>query len=122
MLYFDCLVTLNDIVLPTHLSDLVSAPDISFTVLKEEPHNYFAMVRCESTRGALPITFSLYGGADQVTNVTVDERHAEFKLPLVFNRHLGDFRCHASNGEHTTYSQHLPLYVGMCLKPLTALR
>lgn len=108
----------NNITLLTLLSEFVSTPDISFTVLKEEPQNYFAMVVCNSTRGDLPITYSLYRGKEQVFNMTVEKRHSVFKLPLVMDRHLGFFRCHASNGEQTTYSQWLPLHVGMFLKLL----
>ncbi|XP_030602858.1 Fc receptor-like protein 3 isoform X2 [Archocentrus centrarchus] len=101
------------------VKDLVSAPDISFTVLKEAPHKYSARVRCQSTQGAPPITFSLYNGSHQITNVTVDERHAELKLPLVLNRHMGDLCCHASNGEPTTYSRRLPLHVVPVGGPVT---
>lgn len=108
----------NNITLLTLLSEFVSTPDISFTVLKEEPQNYFAIVVCNSTRGDLPITYSLYRGKEQVFNMTVEKRHSVFKLPLVMDRHLGFFRCHASNGEQTTYSQWLPLHVGMFLKLL----
>lgn len=101
------------------VKEFVSAPDISFTVLKEEPQNYFAIVVCNSTRGDLPITYSLYRGKEQVINMTVEERHSVFKLPLVMDRHLGFLRCHASNGEQTTYSQWLPLHVVPVSGPVT---
>ncbi|KAG7281948.1 hypothetical protein CRUP_003006, partial [Coryphaenoides rupestris] len=70
------------------VKELVSSPDISYTVLKENSLNYSALVTCKSNRGTRPITFSLR--ATLVANRTVDDdQHATFTVPLVLNRHLG---------------------------------
>ncbi|KAM6939545.1 Fc receptor-like protein 5, partial [Xenentodon cancila] len=93
------------------VKDLVSEPDISFTVLKEGYQNYSTMVTCQSMRGAPPITFSLYNTTGLVGNVTTAERHATFKMPLIMNQLMGIFHCQANNGAQTAYSQHLSLKV-----------
>ena len=90
-------------------------PDISFTVLKEDSHNYSAIVTCQSTRGTPPVTFSLYNRDELVDNVTVEERNATFKTPLVLGQHLGWLQCKAKNGDRVAVSQWLPFEVGMCI-------
>uniref|UniRef100_A0A8C9YIP2 Si:dkey-93h22.7 n=1 Tax=Sander lucioperca TaxID=283035 RepID=A0A8C9YIP2_SANLU len=93
------------------VKDVVSTPDISFTVLKQDPHNYSAMVTCQSTKGTPPVTFSLYNRTELVSNTTVDETNAIFKVPLVLGRHLGWLQCHANNGDRIEFSQRIPLEV-----------
>lgn len=93
--------------------ELVSIPDISFTVLKEDYHYYSAAVACQSTKGTPPVTFSLYNRADMVASMTVDDRNATFKVPLVLDRHLGWLQCQAKNGDQPEYSRWIPLEVGM---------
>ncbi|KAM9315130.1 platelet endothelial cell adhesion molecule isoform 2-T2 [Pholidichthys leucotaenia] len=93
------------------VKDLVSSPDISFIILKEDSGNYSALVTCQSNRGTTPITFSLYNRAQLVTNATSKERHTAFKVPVVMEQHLGWLQCQAENGDETTYSQWLPLHV-----------
>lgn len=95
------------------LSELVSKPDISFAVLKEDYQNYSAIITCQSERGALPITFSLYNDTELLSNVTAKEKHATFKVPVILDQDLGLLQCHANNGDRTTYSHSLPLKVGM---------
>ncbi|XP_070775527.1 contactin-5 isoform X5 [Enoplosus armatus] len=90
---------------------VVSNPDISFTVLKEDSHNYSAVVTCQSTRGTLPFNFSLYNRTELVANMTVGERNATFKVPLVLGQHLGRLQCRANNGDQIAYSQWIPLEV-----------
>ncbi|XP_053191983.1 Fc receptor-like protein 3 [Scomber japonicus] len=101
------------------VKDMVSPPDISFTVLKEDSHNYSAVVTCQSTRGTPPVTFSLYNIKDLVANVTVEERSAVFKIPVVLNRHLGWLQCQAENGDQLAHSQFLPLEVVPVGGPVT---
>ncbi|XP_062289417.1 Fc receptor-like protein 5 [Scomber scombrus] len=101
------------------VKDVVSTPDISFTVLKEDSHNYSAVVTCQSTRGTPPVTFSLYNLEDLVANVTVEERSAVFKIPVVLNRHLGWLQCQADNGDWVAKSQFLPLEVVPVGGPVT---
>lgn len=96
-------------------SDLVSRPDISFTVLKEDSHNYSAMVTCESTKGTPPVTFSLYNRTELVANMTAKDRNATFKVPLVLGKHMGDLQCRANNGDATEHSKWIPIVVGMCI-------
>lgn len=91
---------------------MVSNPDISFAVLKEDSHNYSAMVACQSTNGTPPVTFSLYNSTELVTNMTVEDRNATFKVPLVLGQHLGWLQCQANNGNQTAYSKWIPLEVG----------
>lgn len=93
------------------VKDVVSNPDISFTVLKEDFHNYSAVVTCESAKGTPPVTFSLYNRTELVANMTVEERTAIFKLPLVLDQHLGWLQCQAENGDQTAYSKWIPLEV-----------
>ncbi|KAM7393833.1 hypothetical protein PAMP_020673 [Pampus punctatissimus] len=101
------------------VKDMVSTPDVSFTVLKEDSHNYSAMVTCQSTRGTPPITFSLYNRTELVADVTVEERSATFKTPLVLGRHFGWLQCQAANGDQVEYSQWLPLKVVPVGGPVT---
>ncbi|XP_077380647.1 platelet endothelial cell adhesion molecule isoform X6 [Festucalex cinctus] len=93
------------------VKDVVSNPAISFKVLKENSNNYFAVVTCQSTRGTLPVTFSLYNSTELAFNVTVEERKVNFKVPLFLDRHLGWLQCQANNGDEVAYSQWLPLQV-----------
>ncbi|KAK9539762.1 hypothetical protein VZT92_002263 [Zoarces viviparus] len=93
------------------VKDVVSMPDISFTVLKEDSHSYSAEVTCQSTRGTPPVTFSLHNGTELVANITIEERSATFKVPLVLGQHLGRLQCQANNGDRTELSQWIPLEV-----------
>ncbi|XP_069561132.1 Fc receptor-like protein 3 isoform X1 [Brachyistius frenatus] len=101
------------------VKDLVSDPDISFTVLKEDSSNFSALVTCQSTRGTPPITFSLWTRSELVGNTTTEERLAVFKLPLVMDQHSGCLQCRTNNGNWTTYSQWLPLNVVPVGGPVT---
>nr|XP_040041770.1 contactin-5 isoform X1 [Gasterosteus aculeatus aculeatus] len=89
----------------------VSIPDISFTVLKEDSHNISAMVTCRATEGTPPVTFSVYNTTELVANVTVEERNATFKVPLVLGRDLGWLHCQASNGAQIQNSPRILLKV-----------
>ncbi|XP_068448351.1 Fc receptor-like protein 5 [Clinocottus analis] len=93
------------------VKDLVSIPDISFIVLKEDTQNYSAEVTCQSTKGTPPVTFSLYNRTELVANITIEERIAAFKVPLVLGQHLGCLQCQANNGDQIEYSQWIPLEV-----------
>lgn len=93
-------------------SERVSIPDISFTVLKEDSHNFSAMVTCRATEGTPPVTFSVYNTTELVANVTVEERNATFKVPLVLGRDLGWLHCQASNGAQIQNSPRILLKVG----------
>ncbi|XP_042340419.1 uncharacterized protein LOC121941657 [Plectropomus leopardus] len=101
------------------VKDLVSDPDISFAVLKEDSHNYSAVVTCQSTKGAPPVTFSLYNGTELVASTTVEERKATFKVPLVLGQNLGLFQCQANNGEQIQHSRRIPLEVVPVGGPVT---
>ncbi|XP_045904417.1 platelet endothelial cell adhesion molecule [Micropterus dolomieu] len=93
------------------VKDVVSNPDLSFTVSKEGSNEYFAMVTCQSTRGTLPVTFSLYNRTEVIANATVEARKATFKVPLVLGQHLGRLQCQANNGDRIGYSGFIPLEV-----------
>ncbi|XP_036067353.1 hemicentin-1 isoform X2 [Oryzias melastigma] len=97
----------------------VSNPDISFTVFKESYQSYFCVVSCQSTRGTPPIRFSLFNGTDLVSNVTVQERRATFKIPVVLDQHLGLFQCQASNSNRTASSRWIPLEIVPVGGPVT---
>ncbi|XP_023277789.1 Fc receptor-like protein 5 [Seriola lalandi dorsalis] len=101
--------TVNSSEVVITVKDVVSTPDISFTVLKDESHNYSAVVTCQSTKGTPPVIFSLYNREVLVANMTSEDRSAVFKAPLVLDRHLGFLQCQANNGNQTAYSQWLPL-------------
>ncbi|KAM9819787.1 uncharacterized protein ACBT44_009441 isoform 2-T2 [Syngnathus typhle] len=90
--------------------DVVSNPDISFNVMKKESNDYFAVVTCQSTRGTLPITFSLYNKTELAFSMTAEERKVKFKVPLVLDRHL-TLQCQANNSDEVAYSRWLPLQV-----------
>ncbi|XP_049426903.1 platelet endothelial cell adhesion molecule [Epinephelus fuscoguttatus] len=92
------------------VKDMVSVPDISFTVSKEDSQ-YSAIVTCQSTKGSLPITFSLYNRTELVASMTVEETNAAFEVPVVLDRHLGWLQCQANNGDRTQYSEWIPLEV-----------
>ncbi|XP_040893284.1 Fc receptor-like protein 5 isoform X2 [Toxotes jaculatrix] len=92
------------------VKDVVSAPEISFSVLKEDSHNYSAMVTCQSTKGTPPVTFSFYIGGALVGNVTSEDRSATFKVPLVLGQD-SEIQCQADNGNYSKRSQSLPLKV-----------
>lgn len=93
---------------------MVSNPDVSFVVLKDG-HNYSALVTCQSTRGTLPITFSLYNREKFIGNIASEERQSTFNVPLVLGQHMGWLQCQADNGDRMAYSQWLPFEVGMCI-------
>ncbi|XP_040001400.1 Fc receptor-like protein 5 [Xiphias gladius] len=101
------------------VTDVLSAPDISFTVLKENSHNYFAVVTCHSTKGTPPFTFSLYNRSELVANMTSEDRSSTFKIPLVLGEHLGKLQCQAKNGNQTAHSLTLPLEVVLVGGPVT---
>ncbi len=103
----------NNILLHPVPSDVVSDPDISFTVLKEDIRKYSAVVTCQSIKGTPPVTFSLYNRTELVANATVEGRNATFMVPLVLGKHLGHLQCQANNGDRITYSKWIPLEVGM---------
>uniref|UniRef100_UPI0037E872E1 platelet endothelial cell adhesion molecule isoform X2 n=1 Tax=Semicossyphus pulcher TaxID=241346 RepID=UPI0037E872E1 len=92
------------------VKDVVSNPDISFSVLKEDSHYYFAVFTCRSIKGMPPVTFSLYNRTELVANTTVDARNATFRVPLVLG-HLGMLQCQANNGDQVVYSEWIPLEV-----------
>ncbi|XP_028459790.1 neogenin isoform X1 [Perca flavescens] len=93
------------------VKDMVSTPDISFTVLKQDPHSYSAMVTCQSAKGTPSVTFSLYNWTELVSSTTVEETKATFKVPLVLGQHLGWLQCHANNSDRIESSQMIPLEV-----------
>ncbi|KAK5899809.1 hypothetical protein CesoFtcFv8_009240 [Champsocephalus esox] len=101
------------------VKDLVSIPDISFTVLKEDSHNYSAVVACQTAKGSPPVTFSLYNRTELVANMTVDDRNATFKLPLVLDRLMAWLQCQANNGDRIESSQWIPLEVVPVGGPVT---
>ncbi|XP_074540620.1 Fc receptor-like protein 3 isoform X2 [Halichoeres trimaculatus] len=92
------------------VKDLVSKPDISFSVLKDDSL-YFAVVTCQSTKGHPPVIFKLFNGTAQIHNMTSNETKATFKVPLVLGQHSGWFQCQARQGERTVYSEWIPLEV-----------
>ncbi|KAM8879883.1 Fc receptor-like protein 5 isoform 1-T1 [Spinachia spinachia] len=93
------------------VEERVSIPNISFTVIKEGSQNFSAKVTCRSTKGTLPVTFSVYNETELVANVTVNKRNATFKVPLVLGRDLGWLHCQASKGDQIKHSQRIPLKV-----------
>ncbi|XP_059184330.1 titin-like [Centropristis striata] len=101
------------------VKDLVSRPNISFSVVKEGSHIYSALVTCQSTKGTPPVTFSLYNRTELVANITVDDRNATFKVPLILGHHLGWLQCQANNGDQTEYSHWIPLEVVPVGGPVT---
>ncbi|XP_071359841.1 Fc receptor-like protein 5 [Trachinotus anak] len=100
------------------VKDVVSAPNISFTVSKED-HNYSAMVTCQSTKGTPPVTFSLHNREGLVAQITSEDRSAIFQVPLVLDQHMGYFQCQANNGDQTANSQWMPLEVVTVGGPVT---
>ncbi|MEQ2274594.1 hypothetical protein XENORESO_000704 [Xenotaenia resolanae] len=98
---------------------LVSTPDISFTVVKKDDHNYLAIITCQSERGDLPITFSLYKSKELIVNATVSERHVTFKVPAVLDQHSGWLQCQANNGQQVEYSRWFPFEIVSVAGPVT---
>ncbi|CAL8330403.1 unnamed protein product [Lota lota] len=102
------------------IKEFVSNPDISYAINKENSQNYSAWVTCKSSRGTLPITFSLYNRATLVVNEkTVEKHYATFTIPLVLNHHLGWLQCQAENGDRTAYSEWMALQVVSVGGPVT---
>nr|XP_020451896.1 platelet endothelial cell adhesion molecule-like isoform X2 [Monopterus albus] len=89
----------------------VSKPDIYFTVIKEDAHNYSAMVTCQSTYGTPYITFSLYNEEKLFANKTGEDRNVTFKVSVILGRNMGWFHCQASNGDRIVHSESLALRV-----------
>ncbi|CAB1344383.1 unnamed protein product [Coregonus sp. 'balchen'] len=94
------------------IAQLVSEPDLFFSVLKEGDGTYFALVTCQSPKGTPPITFSLYNRSEFVTTETVDERFAMFTIPVVLDLHMGFLQCQAENGDRVVYSQLTAMHIG----------
>ncbi|XP_056137067.1 Fc receptor-like protein 5 [Lampris incognitus] len=101
------------------VKEVVSNPDISFTVLKRDSQNVSAVVNCQSARGTPPITFLLYNSTELVSSMTVEEQDANFTVPVVLDQHMGCFQCHAENGDRTAYSRLIPLEVVTVGGPVT---
>nr|BBC70851.1 Fc receptor like protein 3 [Paralichthys olivaceus] len=101
------------------VKDVVTDPDISFTVLKEDSHNYSAVVTCESAVGTPPVIFSLYNRTELVASMISGNRSGMFKLPLVLDQYLGELQCKANNGAQVAQSQLLPLEVVSVGGPVT---
>lgn len=93
--------------------EVVSNPEISFEVIKEDSHNYSAAVTCRSAKGTPPVTFSLYNRTQLLTNTTTEGREATLKLPLVLGVNADRLQCRANNGDQTAYSPWIPIEVGM---------
>ncbi|KAK6300896.1 hypothetical protein J4Q44_G00289940 [Coregonus suidteri] len=93
------------------VKELVSEPDLFFSVLKEGDGTYFALVTCQSLKGTPPITFSLYNRSEFVTTETVDERFARFTIPVVLDLHMGFLQCQAENGDRVVYSQLTAMHI-----------
>ncbi|KAM9856469.1 platelet endothelial cell adhesion molecule [Aulostomus maculatus] len=93
------------------VKDFVSEPEMSFTVLKEDSHNYSALVTCRSTKGTPPITFSLTDMQHMVARTTVEERYATFKIALQLDQHDERFFCMANNSKNVVFSQSSPLVI-----------
>ncbi|XP_041696850.2 LOW QUALITY PROTEIN: Fc receptor-like protein 5 [Coregonus clupeaformis] len=93
------------------VKELVSEPDLFFSVLKEGDGTYFALVTCQSLKGTPPITFSLYNRSEFVTTETVDERFAMFTIPVVLDLHMGFLQCQAENGDRVVYSQLTAMHI-----------
>ncbi|XP_054897488.1 basement membrane-specific heparan sulfate proteoglycan core protein isoform X2 [Poeciliopsis prolifica] len=111
--------TSNSSDLAITVKGLVSTPDISFTVVKEDDDSYSASITCQSERGDPPISFSLYMGDELMVRENVSERHATFSLPVVLGQHSGWLQCQARNGNQTKYSRWLPLEVVSVAGPVT---
>ncbi|XP_014842062.1 PREDICTED: uncharacterized protein LOC106917540 [Poecilia mexicana] len=101
------------------VKDLVSTPDISFTVVKGGNGSYSASITCQAERGDPPISFSLYMGEKLMLTESFTERHATFTLPVVMDQHSGWLQCRASNGNQTEYSRWLPFEVVSVAGPVT---
>lgn len=93
--------------------EVVSNPEISFEVIKEDSHSYSAAVTCQSAKGTPPVTFSLFNRTQLLTNTTTEDREATLKLPLVLGVNMDLLQCRANNGDQTAYSQWIPIEVGM---------
>uniref|UniRef100_A0A674PL22 Si:dkey-93h22.7 n=1 Tax=Takifugu rubripes TaxID=31033 RepID=A0A674PL22_TAKRU len=101
------------------VKELVSNPEISFEVIKEDSHNYSAAVTCRSAKGTPPVTFSLYNRTQLLTNTTTEDREATLKLPLVLGVNADRLQCRANNGDRTVYSQWIPIEVVPVSGPVT---
>ncbi|KAJ8001566.1 hypothetical protein DPEC_G00170810 [Dallia pectoralis] len=91
------------------VKELVSEPELSFLV--EKKGAYFALVTCQSLKGTLPITFSLYNRTELVVNKTVDEQNTTFVFPVDLELDLGYIRCQADNGDKVVYSKPVPIHI-----------
>ncbi|CAL9700659.1 unnamed protein product [Knipowitschia caucasica] len=116
--YNDTIFSSNPSTVNITIIDIVSAPNISFTVLKEN-QNYSALVSCSSLRGTPPIMFTLYNMDELMGNVTVQDRQATIKVPIVLRKHLGWLQCRADNGDQSAHSPWIPLEVVPVEGPVT---
>lgn len=108
----------NSSVVNITVKDVVSAPSISFTVLKED-WNYSALVSCNCQRGTPPVTFSLYNRDELIGNATEDDRNTTFTVPIVLGKHFGWLQCRANNRDQTVYSDWMQLLVEPVEGPVT---
>ncbi|KAM4594569.1 Fc receptor-like protein 1 [Fundulus diaphanus] len=115
----DVVITVKEQASSTSPADLMSTPDISFTVVKEDVHSYAAIVTCQTAGGDLPITFSLYTDNELISNETVSERRAAFKVPVVLEQQSGKLRCQANSGDQTRSSQTIPFEIASVAGPVT---
>ncbi|XP_040892317.1 brother of CDO isoform X2 [Toxotes jaculatrix] len=89
----------------------VSKPNISFSISKEED-SYSGNVTCWSTRGSLPVNFSLSVDNNKVGSVTVTESlFAWFSVAMVPGLDMGEAQCHVKSEMQELMSEPLTLEV-----------
>ncbi|KAL1005512.1 hypothetical protein UPYG_G00060040 [Umbra pygmaea] len=98
-----------DIKVKGQLQELVSEPELSFYVFKE--NTFFASVTCQSLNGTPPITFSLYNRTELVGNGTVHGQNFVFNISVVLDRHMGWLQCQAENGDKVAYSKWVAMHI-----------
>lgn len=93
-------------------SELLSTPDISYTVVKMGEHNYIADITCRCARGDPPITFSLYMGDELIHKTTSSERQSTISIRVEMDQQSGWLRCQAKKDEQTENSRWLSFEIG----------
>lgn len=94
------------------ISENVSVPNISFTVVKESNGDFTAHIMCTSVKGTPPITFTLQNNSQEIEKITTDHLIATFKVPIYLDQQMGTLICQAQNGNIIQTSLPMQLEAG----------
>ncbi|CAL1601911.1 unnamed protein product [Knipowitschia caucasica] len=93
------------------VKELVTQPQLSFSVSKDAAGGFVGNVSCSVSRGTPPINFTFLLERREEAAVTVMSRSASFLFPVVQRLEMGSARCRAQTQVQDVLSDSFPLEV-----------